>query len=134
MPYIPNEDKVPTSYNKKRQDVNDPRFTYLTKAGNRVVLDPLIDALAERIGAIHKSYGYDGAFLGLVNYSVTRLVTKILLDNFDRPRYWHSPAIRGVLQDIGDELYRRVFVPYEDHQIAKNGDVPEYLELLKRIK
>lgn len=27
-----------------------------------------------------------------------------------------------------------VFVPYEDVQIEKNGDVPEYQELLKRVK
>jgi hypothetical protein len=55
-------------------------------------------------------------------------------DQFERPRYWHSPAIRGTMMDIGDELYRRVFVPYEDIQIEKNGDVPEYQELLKRLK
>lgn len=117
MPYIPNEQKVDKLESK-----------------NRDHLDPIINELAARIGAIHRSYGYDGAFLGLVNYSVTRLITKILLDNFDRPRYWHSPALRGVLQDIGDELYRRVFVDYEDIQIETNGDVPEYLELKKRSK
>ncbi len=116
MPYIPNE---------KREEISKENGDYL---------DPIINELAKRIGEIHKSYGYDGAFLGLTNYTVTRLVTRILLDNFDRLRYWHSPAIRGVLQDIGDELYRRVFVPYEDVQIDKNGDVPEYLELKKQIK
>jgi hypothetical protein len=101
---------------------------------DRPALDQHIDSLANEIGKIHKEYGYDGAFLGLVNYSVTRLVTSIMKDQFERPRYWHSPAIRGTMMDIGDELYRRVFVPYEDIQIEKNGDVPEYQELLKRLK
>lgn len=133
MPYIPNEKKIPHPSVLKEIDLGDPRLT-ASLEGNREVLDPIIDDLAEAIGAIHKTYGYDGAFLGLVNYSVTKLVCRIMLDNFDRPRYWHSPAIRGVMKDIGDELYRRVFVPYEDIQIEKNGDVPEYQELLRRLK
>lgn len=101
---------------------------------DRPDLDNEIKALSDQILKIHKEYGYDGAFLGLVNYSFTSVLCQILLKGFDRPRYWHSPAIRGTLKDIGDELYRRVFIDYEDVQIHKNGDVPEYLELLRRVK
>ena len=38
-------------------------------------------------------------------------------------RYWAIALIAGVLQNIGDEFYRRYAVPYEDEQIQKNGDV-----------
>lgn len=133
MPYIPNEEKVISNAFEGTCD-DEGHQIKAPLVGNRELLDPVINELADRISQIHQAYGYDGAFLGLMNYTVTRLFCKIVLDNFDRPRYWMSPAIRGTCQDIGDELYRRVFVPYEDVQITKNGDVPEYLELLKRIK
>ena len=121
MPYIPN-DKFETG------DGIRSKTAYMERE-QREYLDECINELAKRIGRRHKEYGYDGAFLGLVNYSVTRLVTRILLDNFDRPRYWHSPAIRGVMQDIGDELYRRVFVPYEDIQIENTFDEFSFFDL-----
>jgi len=101
---------------------------------DRPSLDPEINALAEKIVKVHKEYGYDGAFAGLLNYSVTRVICLILLKAFERPRYFHSPLIRGTLKDIGDELYRRVFVEYEEIQTEKNGDVPEYTELRKLLK
>lgn len=122
MPYIPNEPKI------KEYDTDSH------KTPNREILDPIIDELVDKLTQMHKAYGYDAAFAGLFNYTITRMFTKFLLDNNERIRYWHSPIIRGVLQDVGDELYRRVFVPYEDVQIEKNGDVPEYLKLQDTIK
>lgn len=89
---------------------------------DRPTLDQHIDALAEQIRVTAASYGYDGAFAGLLNYSCTRLALNIL----PARRYWVIALVTGVFKNIGDEFYRRFGVPYENEQIQKNGDVPGY--------
>ncbi|SRR6266550_3198464 len=86
---------------------------------DRPGLDYHIDRLAAEIKATHKQYGYDGAFAGLLNYSVTRLILQVMPDR----RYWVIAIVTGVLKNIADEFYRRYAVPYEREQILKNGDV-----------
>ena len=86
---------------------------------DRPALDAHIDALAAQITAVAVEYGYDGAFAGLMNYSCTRLALKVI----PARRYWSIAIITGVFKNIADEFYRRYGVPYEDEQIAKNGDV-----------
>lgn len=66
---------------------------------------------------------------GNLNYCITRLIMQVLLHKFGRIRYWMSPLMRGVLQDVGDEMYRRVFHEYEDRKIEENGDIPEYAQI-----
>lgn len=121
MPYVP----------KAGEEVRDDKQMLQNV---RPLLDPHIEALADEIIKAAKEYGYDGAFAGLVNYSVTRIFCRILISLFGRLRYWHSPIVRGTCQDIGDEFYRRVMIPYEEVQIVKNGGVPEYQTLIKGIK
>ena len=91
------------------------------KQKDRPELDKHIDALAESIKSIATSYGYDGAFAGLLNYSCTRLALRIL----PARRYWVIALITGTFKNIADEFYRRFGVPYEDEQIKANGDVYE---------
>jgi len=86
---------------------------------DRPELDKHIDALAEAIKRIAATYGYDGAFAGLLNYSCTRLALRIL----PARRYWVIALITGTFKNIADEFYRRFAAPYEDEQIDKNGDV-----------
>lgn len=86
---------------------------------NRPGLDQHIDRLADQIKAEAKVYEYDGAFAGLLNYSITRLIIKVLPVR----RYWVIALVTGVLHNVLDEFYRRFGVPYEDEQIKKNGDV-----------
>ena len=83
-------------------------------------LDPLIEKLAAEIKDIAKSEGYDGAFAGLMNYSMTRLILKVAPE---KRRYWVIALVTGVIHNVLDEFYRRYAVPYEDEQIKKNGDV-----------
>ena len=59
---------------------------------------------------------------GDINYCVTRLVSGLL----GIPSYKKIAIITGVLQNINQELYRRLATPYEDEKIESNGDVPEY--------
>lgn len=111
MPYIPKKDR--------------PR------------LDPLIDKLAAELKNIGDEYNqneqgnYPAAYAGLLNYAVSRLVGKFALLTY---RYWTIALLTGVLENIKQEFYRRVASPYEDRQVIKNEDVPEYDELTKKLK
>lgn len=89
-------------------------------------LNDSIDMLALKIN--NESID-DVDFAGILNYSVTRLITKLIIIKFGKLRYWHSPMMRGVLMDVADEFYRRIMVPYEDKQIANNGDVDLFKDL-----
>lgn len=86
---------------------------------DRPRLDAHIDALAKEINVVAKTYEYDGAFAGLLNYSCTRLA----LATLPARRYWVIALVSGVFHNVADEFYRRFGVPYEDEQIEKNGDV-----------
>lgn len=93
------------------------------KQEDRPELDKLIDLLADEIIKGHDKYGYDGAFAGLLNYSVTTLSNTILKRKFGALRYWQVALLSGTFHNIADEFYRRAAVPYEDIQIDANGDV-----------
>jgi len=88
---------------------------------DRPELDKHIDALAEEIKKKTKESGNEAGFAGLLNYSVTRLILKII----PAKRYWVIALVTGVLKNISQEFYRRFAGPYEDEQIKKNGDVYE---------
>jgi len=93
------------------------------KKEDRSQLDPLIDALAEKLGD-------PDTFAGNLNYAITRLAAKMALKNL---RYRTLSQIHGVFQDAATEFYRRIVAPYEDKQIQNKGDVAEYDELKKLI-
>lgn len=103
---------------------------YITQQDRRP-LDPLIDQLAQQIVAQAKAYKYDAAFAGLLNYACTRLALKVIKLQFGALRYWLIATVTGVFHNIADEFYRRLGVPYEDRQIAKNSDVDLYEEFLR---
>jgi len=100
---------------------------------DREKLDPIIDRLAESIVAEAKAHQHDGAFAGLLNYTCTRLALKVVRMQFGKMRYWIIATVTGTFQNIADEFYRRVGIPYEDKQISKNGDVDIYKEYFQEI-
>jgi hypothetical protein len=99
----------------------------------RMELDDLIDQLAHGILAQARKSPSDAAFAGLLNYACTRLALKIVRQQFGPLRYWLIALITGVFKNIADEFYRRVAAPYEDRQMAKNGDVDLFAEYVKEI-
>lgn len=103
-----------------------------TKARNR--FDPLIDALAERIAAEAEAEGNDAAFAGLLNYACTRLALQVVRLRFGKMRYWLIATVTGTFQNIAQEFYRRVGVPYEEGQIGKSGDVDLYKTFEEEIR
>ncbi len=100
----------------------------------RSTLDPLIDQLAQQIVTQAKTSNYEAAFAGLLNYSCTRLALKVIKLQFGTLRYWLIATVTGVFKNIADEFYRRLGVPYEEKQIAKNGDVDLYDAFAKELK
>jgi Domain of unknown function (DUF6899) len=101
------------------------------KPEHRRVLDPAIRDLASQVAAIAGSLPEETAFAGLLNYACTSLAIEVLHARFGRMRYGAIATVTGVFKNIADEFYRRVAAPYEDRQIAKNGDVPLYEKYAK---
>ena len=97
-------------------------------------LDPLIDMLADRLAAQAEAAEYEGAFIGLLNYTCTRLALAVIRRRFGRLRYWLIAAFTGVFHNIASEFYRRVAVPYEDRQRAQSGDVDLFQDFIEEIE
>jgi hypothetical protein len=94
----------------------------------RSALDPAIRDLGDRIVEIARTLPEDTGFAGLLNYACTSLALHVVKGRFGRIRYGTIAAVTGVFKNVADEFYRRLAAPYEDAQIAKNGDVPLYEE------
>jgi hypothetical protein len=101
---------------------------------SRKELDGVIDQLADRLVQEAKGYGSEAAFAGLLNYACTRLALKTVRLQFGEMRYWLIAVLTGTFKNIADEFYRRLAVPYENRQIAKNGDVDLYGEYAQEIE
>jgi hypothetical protein len=123
MPYVPSEKT------KGKED-------------DRIVIDPAVTALAEAIAATAARHGYEGAFAGELNYSLTRLLQEIPRKLFKKGiiteeiRYWLQPLMYGVLLDVALEHKRRINVAYEAEQIVKSGDcfdAPFYTRLVEVV-
>jgi hypothetical protein len=93
---------------------------------HRPKLDASIEGLADAIARVAKDQGDATAYAGLLNYSLTRVTMLVVTKCCGPIRYGTIATVTGVLKNVNDEFYRRVAAPYEDKQVAKNGDVPEY--------
>lgn len=60
--------------------------------------------------------------LGDLNYLISRIVAGVV----GKPSYRKIAMATGVLENVKQELYRRMAAPYEDLKLKENGDVPEY--------
>lgn len=86
----------------------------------RVALDPLVEELAT---AIKRETGGDAhGWAGALNYAVTQLATALMPE----VRYWSLELVAAVIKGAAREFERRAIAPYEDVQIAVNGDVDFY--------
>jgi hypothetical protein len=104
------------------------------KAEHRQALDNAILQLAERVADAARQMPEETAFAGLLNYACTSLAIQVVEARFGGIRYGTIATVTGVLKNVADEFYRRVAAPYEDEQIAKNGDVPLYEEYARRMR
>jgi uncharacterized protein DUF6899 len=101
------------------------------RSDHRKALDPAIGELATRIADVARSLPEETGFAGLLNYACTSLAMQVVEARFGGLRYGTIATLTGVFKNVADEFYRRVAAPYEDAQIAKNGDVAAYAALSK---
>lgn len=59
---------------------------------------------------------------GNLNYMISRIVAGCV----GKVSYGKIAMATGVLENVKQELYRRMASPYEDEKIKINGDIPEY--------
>jgi hypothetical protein len=86
------------------------------KQAERELVDAEIEALAAKMRqAAQSGVGPEG----LLNYTVTRLIGLTI----GEVRYAKIAWVTGVLENIKQEMYRRVAGPYEDSKITENGDL-----------
>ncbi len=183
MPYVPSEKTVPPAQDRAELDPvveTVAQRLILTHDGSHALSEALCKAfldadrgilrvlnnsafpdestaLGSKVMEIAKRYEYDGAHLGLLNYSLTRLIQRVPQLRVetgkwkDEMRYWvHAVTCNalfkaaalstnsktcnaGVFIDVMLEYKRRVNVAYEAAQIIKSGDcydTPYYTRLI----
>jgi hypothetical protein len=64
-------------------------------------------------------------FLGRINYCFSRVIMGVM----KQISYKNIAMATGVIENIKQELYRRVAATYEDQKILSNGDIVEYKKL-----
>ncbi len=103
-------------------------------ATQRKVCDGLIDELAGCLAGLAREEEGAAAFAGLLNYACTRLALQVVRRRHGRMRYWLIAMLSGIFANLGQEFYRRLAAPYEDRQLAKNGDVDLFAQYLAEIE
>jgi hypothetical protein len=89
---------------------------YISKE-DRIPLDPIVD-IATRV---LERKPLDES-LGDLNY----LFSRILAGAIGKTSYRKIAMATGVLENVKQELYRRLATPYEEEKITQNGDIREY--------
>lgn len=85
-----------------------------------------LDHCAEEISQFLKNTNFEGAYLGELNYFMTRLLLGTMKSVNGPIRYWQAVAVLGTLEAMKIEIYRRWIGPYENKQQEINGDVKEF--------
>lgn len=91
----------------------------------RMELDSCIDQMIKYISntKTHLNNPNDFSnFLGRINYCFSRVIMGVM----KTVSYKNIAMATGVLENIKQELYRRVASRYEDTKILANGDIPEF--------
>lgn len=94
---------------------------------DRKSLDDQIEKMASLIKSLSFEKNGENDFkhmLGLINYSFSR----ILMVSMESVSYSKIAMATGVVENVKQELYRRVAARYEDKKINSNGDLKEYKE------
>jgi hypothetical protein len=94
--------------------------TYISQT-SREHIEPHLQSLSENI---HTT--------GDLNYAVTRLSLRLL--ELQGIRYDNIAGIIGTLRLVADEMVRRLVVEFLDLRVEENGDLPEYADILLRLR
>jgi hypothetical protein len=108
-------------------DVRSIKMPYINEE-ERLELDEAINYMIEAIRNSKCSLFNHNDFsnyLGRINYCFSRVIMGVM----KTVSYKNIAMSTGVLENIKQELYRRVASSYEDQKILANGDIPEYKKL-----
>ena len=94
------------------------------KPEDRVWYEKHINELANALGSA-KNNEIMSDMAGDMNYCISTLIGKVM----GKPSYAKIAIITGVLENVKQEFYRRVGMPYEESKIVQNGDIKEYRRL-----
>ena len=94
------------------------------KPEDRVWYEKTINELADALGTAENNEIMSD-MAGDMNYCISTLIGKVM----GKPSYAKIAIITGVLENVKQEFYRRVGVPYEENKIVQNGDIKEYRRL-----
>ena len=116
MPYIKEENRI------SLDDCIDHMVICLKNSAFRTSFDP------DKTHYLKKELNNEDflAIVGDINYCFSRIIMNVMGD----VSYSKIAMATGVLENIKQELYRRVASSYEDKKIAEHGDIKEY----KRLK
>jgi len=89
---------------------------YINKE-DRVALDPIVDIA----GRVLERKPLEES-LGDLNYLFSRIIGQAI----GKTSYRKIAMATGVLENVKQELYRRIATPYEEEKISENGDIKEY--------
>jgi hypothetical protein len=94
---------------------------YISKE-DRTALDPIVDIAARVLERkpLEES-------LGDLNYIFSRIIAGAI----GKTSYRKIAMATGVLENVKQELYRRLATPYEEEKITQNGDIKEYVDAEK---
>lgn len=95
------------------------------KEEERLELDLAIEFMVKAIKEIHtdlRNPNDFASFLGRINYCFSRVIGQLI----GTISYGKIAMATGVLENVKQELYRRMASPYEDSKIKENGDIKEY--------
>jgi len=86
-----------------------------------LAIEYMVKAIKENNTDLRNPHDF-ASFLGRINYCFSRVIGSLI----GTTSYNKIAMATGVLENIKQELYRRMASPYEDGKIKENGDIKEY--------
>ena len=86
-----------------------------------LAIEYMIKAIKDNKTSLSNPFNFAN-YLGRINYCFSRVVAGVM----GSVSYSKIAMATGVLENIKQELYRRIASPYEDQKILENGDIKEY--------
>jgi hypothetical protein len=84
-------------------------------------IDIMVDNILDNKTGLNNPNDFSN-FLGRINYCFSRIIMGVMKNI----SYKNIAMATGVLENIKQELYRRIAAPYEDRKVLENGDIKEY--------
>jgi len=90
--------------------------------------------LAGEIRKISAKYGGGSSYAGLTNYCCTVITLRVIQKAMgNTPKFALLSKLPSLFYKLSDHYYKSAARPYENAQISKNGDLPEYQDIINKL-